>query len=478
MDLHFFNTLTHRIEAFVPSSKTVGFYCCGPTVYDFAHIGNFRTFVFADLLRRLLEFKGFKVNHVMNITDVDDKIIQRVNTSTPPTTLSDYTKKYEEAFFEDFRQLNCLEPVRTPHATEYIQQMYDLIAKLLDNGIAYQTPDGSIFFSIQRYMALGGKYGQLVNINFDETKSTERIKNDEYEKESAADFALWKARTENDGNIFWESPWGEGRPGWHLECSAMSSDLLGKTFDIHVGGEDLAFPHHEDEIAQSEGASLCKDGNTAPVPFVKYWIHFSHLLSEGKKMSKSLGNFYTLRDLFSKGFTGREIRYLLLSAHYRESLNFTIDGLNAARSALARLDECLGKLKEIANNINPTENNSQFIQQFDEALSNNINLSQAWSVVFDWVRDLNRLIAENKLSPQDAANALSAWERVNHVLGIKEKSTVSTENIPTEIADLLAARQNARKAKNFAEADLLRDTLKQKGWLIEDTPKGPRLKKI
>ena len=198
MDLHFFNTLTHRIEAFVPSSKTVGFYCCGPTVYDFAHIGNFRTFVFADLLRRLLEFKGFKVNHVMNITDVDDKIIQRVNTSTPPTTLSDYTKKYEEAFFEDFRQLNCLEPVRTPHATEYIQQMYDLIAKLLDNGIAYQTPDGSIFFSIQRYMALGGKYGQLVNINFDETKSTERIKNDEYEKESAADFALWKARTEND----------------------------------------------------------------------------------------------------------------------------------------------------------------------------------------------------------------------------------------------------------------------------------------
>ena len=195
-------------------------------------------------------------------------------------------------------------------------------------------------------------------------------------------------------------------------------------------------------------------------------------------MSKSLGNFYTLRDLFSKGFTGREIRYLLLSAHYRESLNFTIDGLNAARSALARLDECLGKLKEIANNINPTENNSQFIQQFDEALSNNINLSQAWSVVFDWVRDLNRLIAENKLSPQDAANALSAWERVNHVLGIKEKSTVSTENIPTEIADLLAARQNARKAKNFAEADLLRDTLKQKGWLIEDTPKGPRLKKI
>lgn len=273
MDLQFFNTLSHRIETFRtsdPLGKKVGLYCCGPTVYDFAHIGNFRTFIFADMVRRFLEFKGFQVNHVMNITDVDDKIIQRLNASPEKITLRDYTAIYEKAFFEDFDRLNCLRPSVIPRATDYIPQMIKLIGKLMENGIAYQTPDGSIFFSIQRYMALGGKYGQLVKINFDEVRVGERIKNDEYEKENAADFALWKARVPSDGEVFWPSPWGEGRPGWHIECSAMSRELLGETFDIHLGGEDLAFPHHEDEIAQSEGATLCKEGGCKPIPFVRY----------------------------------------------------------------------------------------------------------------------------------------------------------------------------------------------------------------
>lgn len=479
MNLQFFNTLNHKIESFNPlqtNDNTVGFYCCGPTVYDFAHIGNFRTFVFADLVRRFLEFKGYNVNHVMNITDVDDKIIKRVNGSTQKISRKDYTNQYEKAFFDDFLQLNCLKPKHIPHASEYIPQMCALIQKLMDNGIAYQTSDGSIFFSIKRYIELGGKYGQLAKINFDESRIGERIKNDEYEKENVADFALWKARIPSDGDVYWDSPWGQGRPGWHLECSAMSRDLLGDTFDIHVGGEDLVFPHHEDEIAQSEGSTLSAENHT-PTPFVKYWLHFSHLLSEGKKMSKSLGNFYTLRELFAEGYTGREIRYLLLSAHYRESLNFTKEGLNAARTALTRLDECLMKLAELAGNTTGTTENSSLVQDFDDALSNDLNLSAAWAVVFEWVREINKLIADNKLTPQKAADALASYEKINTVLGIEHKKQV-TDDIPVEIKDLLEARQAARKAKDFSKSDAIRDELKSKGWVIEDTPKGARLKKL
>ncbi len=528
MDLQFFNTLSHRIETFRtsdPLGKKVGLYCCGPTVYDFAHIGNFRTFIFADMVRRFLEFKGFQVNHVMNITDVDDKIIQRLNASPEKITLRDYTAIYEKAFFEDFDRLNCLRPSVIPRATDYIPQMIKLIGKLMENGIAYQTPDGSIFFSIQRYMALGGKYGQLVKINFDEVRVGERIKNDEYEKENAADFALWKARVPSDGEVFWPSPWGEGRPGWHIECSAMSRELLGETFDIHLGGEDLAFPHHEDEIAQSEGATLCKEGGCKPIPFVRYWLHFSHLLVEGKKMSKSLGNFYTLRDLFAKGYTGREIRYLLLSAHYRESLNFTLEGLNGARAALSRLDSTLlpllstscleGVIKEFSEGISeplhfdvglknlfqrkdtsitssidsaldrieskdlPSE--YKLVERFDNALSDNFNLSAGWATVFECVREVRKRLAEGKVSSEEAIYLLYQWHKVDTVLGVSNfkiwKEAVE-EEIPAEILALLEERQAARKAKDFARSDTIRDELKSRGWVIEDTPKGPRLKQI
>jgi len=342
MGLTLFNTLAREAQPFVPldpAGKKVGMYCCGPTVYDFAHIGNWRTFVFGDLVRRYLEFKDFSVQHVMNITDIDDKIIKRVRETKTP--LRDFTGGFEKAFLDDLKTLNCRVPHHTPRATEHIPEIIALIQKLMESGIAYKAPDASVYFSISKYRESGHKYGQLVNLNFDEMRVGERVQSDEYEKESVADFALWKARVPEDGEVFWPSPFGEGRPGWHIECSAMSMKLLSPSFDLHLGGEDLMFPHHEDEIAQSEGAGVQPPGRR----FVKQWLHGAHLLVEGKKMSKSLGNFFTLRDLLGKGFTGREIRYLLLTAHYRETFNFTLDGLQGARTALARIDECLGKLR-------------------------------------------------------------------------------------------------------------------------------------
>jgi cysteinyl-tRNA synthetase len=300
MGLKLFNTLSRSIQEFAPldpAGKKAGMYCCGPTVYDFAHIGNWRTFVFADLARRYLEFKNFQVTHVMNITDVEDKIIRRVRETN--ASLREFTGKFEAAFFEDLEKLNCLRPHQTPRATEHIPEIISLIEELLARGIAYKAADGSVYFSIEKYRGCGCNYGQLLKLNFEEMRAGERVKSDEYAKESVADFALWKARAPEDGDIFWPSPFGEGRPGWHIECSAMSMKILGASFDLHLGGEDLIFPHHEDEIAQSEGAT--------GKPFVKYWLHGAHLLVEGKKMSKSLGNFFTLRDLLAKGFTGREI---------------------------------------------------------------------------------------------------------------------------------------------------------------------------
>jgi cysteinyl-tRNA synthetase len=459
-------------------------YCCGPTVYDFAHIGNWRTFVFGDLVRRTLEFKGYAVTHVMNITDVEDKIIKRVRLSRQSgttaeenkTSLREFTGQYEAAFLEDLKTLNCLLPHHTPHATEHIADIIALIEKLIARGIAYKAADGSVYFSIEKYRGCGCTYGQLLKLNFDEMRTGERVKSDEYAKESVADFALWKARAPEDGDVFWKSEsLGEGRPGWHIECSAMSMKVLGESFDLHLGGEDLIFPHHEDEIAQSEGAT--------GKPFVKHWLHGAHLLVEGKKMSKSLGNFFTLRDLLAKGFTGREIRYSLLTAHYRETFNFTLDGLQGARTALARIDECLGKLREIAgrdalprvqvpqSGIGPTE----LAKNFTAALDDDLNISAAWAAVFEWVRETNRRLAENSLGAADAAFALAAWEKVDSVLGIGTKSGA---DIPAEILALAVARTDAKKAKDFKRADAIRNDLKVKGWVIEDTAKGPKLKKI
>ena len=504
MGLKLFNTLSRSVQDFTPldpglprqsgaaaGGKKAGMYCCGPTVYDFAHIGNWRTFVFGDLVRRYLEFKNFQVTHVMNITDVEDKIIRRVRETK--TSLREFTGKFEAAFFEDLEKLNCLRPHQTPRATEHIPEIISLIEELLARGIAYQAADDSVYFSIEKYRGCGCNYGQLLKLNFDEMRAGERVKSDEYAKESVADFALWKARAPEDGDIFWPSSFGEGRPGWHIECSAMSMKILGASFDLHLGGEDLIFPHHEDEIAQSEGAT--------GKPFVKYWLHGAHLLVEGKKMSKSLGNFFTLRDLLAKGFTGREIRYLLLTAHYRETFNFTMDGLAGAKTALARIDECVGKLRELGGTpgtvpartvgvqasacsadtlkrelqpAGPVPGVPNLIADFTAAMDDDLNISAAWAVVFDWVRDTNRRLAENTLSAADAATALTGWEKIDSVLGIGAKSGAE---VPAEILALAEARTAAKRAKDFKRADAIRGELKLKGWVIEDTPKGPKLKK-
>jgi cysteinyl-tRNA synthetase len=467
MALKLFNTLTRLVQEFSPldpQQKKVGMYCCGPTVYDFAHIGNWRTFVFADLVRRTLEFSGYDVTHVMNITDVEDKIIQRVREQK--TTLREFTGKFETAFLDDLKALGCREPHQKPRATEHIPEIIALIEKLVARGVAYKAADGSVYFSIEKYRGGGCCYGQLLKLNLDEMRAGERVASDEYEKESVADFALWKARVPEDGEVFWPSPFGAGRPGWHIECSAMSIKALGETFDLHLGGEDLKFPHHEDEIAQSEGAT--------GKPFVKFWLHGAHLLVEGKKMSKSLGNFFTLRDLLAKGFTGREVRYLLLTAHYRETFNFTLDGLYGAKSALSRIDECVGKLRDLAGNATAAAE-PKLIEQFSAALTEDLNISAAWGEVFKWVTETNKRLAENSLSPSDAASALASWEKIDSVLGVGVKAEAE---VPAEISALADERTTAKKSKDFKRADAIRHELKAKGWVIEDTPKGIKLKKI
>jgi len=500
MGLKFFNTLSRSVHAFAPldpSGHKVGMYCCGPTVYDFAHIGNWRTFVFADLVRRYLEFKGYEVKHVMNITDVEDKIIRRVRETK--TTLREFTSQYETAFLEDLKALGCFPPHHTPRATDHIPEIISLIEKLMARGIAYQAADGSVYFSIEKYRGCGCHYGQLVKLNFDEMRVGERVASDEYDKESLADFALWKKRVPDDGDVFWPSPWGEGRPGWHIECSAMSMKVLGSSFDLHLGGEDLKFPHHEDEIAQSEGAT--------GQPFVKYWLHGAFLLVEGKKMSKSLGNFFTLRDLLAKGFKAQEIRYLFLTAHYRETFNFTLDGLSGARTALGRIAECLNKLLEYWDDTHGAipfqreeleEREANLLQRFQDALDDDLNVSKAWGEIFEWIRELNRLMSQGTLSRDQAASAIFAWLNLDAVLGLnldlksafrmnKVPGVVSSGTLvkskgdttpPEEIQLLLMQRMQSRAAKDFKRSDEIRDELKAKGWVIEDTPKGPKLKKV
>jgi len=296
------------------------------------------------------------------------------------------------------------------------------------------------------------------------------VASDEYEKESVADFALWKKRVPEDGSVFWPSPWGEGRPGWHIECSAMSIKHLGESFDLHLGGEDLMFPHHEDEIAQSEGALNYPAGRR----FVEHWMHGSHLLVEGKKMSKSLGNFFTLRDLLAKGFSGREIRYLLLTAHYRAQFNFTLDGLVGARVALARIDECVSKLRELAGAASmPPE--PELPLQFTKAMDDDLNVSAAWGAVFDWVSETNKKLAAGQLKGPQAAAALESWKRVDEVFGL---GSAATDEVPAEVLVLVEERQAARKAKDFKRSDVVRDQLKALGWVVEDTPKGPRVKRL
>ena len=467
MALTFYNSLTRRLQEFIPITPgQVGLYTCGPTVYNFAHIGNFRAYIFEDLLKRTLLYLGFQVKHIMNLTDVDDKTIRGAQAAG--SSLNDFTQKYKDAFFQDIAALRILPADVYPAATEHIDDMIAIVEKLFAKGIAYQADDRSVYFSIAKWPS----YGQLVNIDHSQMRSGARVKHDEYAKESIADFALWKAYDAADGDVAWDSPWGKGRPGWHLECSAMSSRYLGPTFDIHCGGIDNMFPHHEDEIAQSEAANGCR--------FVNYWLHCAHLMVDGQKMSKSLGNFFTLRDILAKGYTGREIRWVLLGAHYRQSLNFSFKALDDARAALQRLDTAKQRLAELvsAPNAGLQETATAVTtaeSAFRAGLEDDLNISAALAALFDFIRDVNRLMDEQKLAGAAATKALSLLERMDTVLAVFTPD--QDDEVPQAILALADERQAARKAKDFARADQIRHELDAQGWAIEDTPKGPRVKK-
>lgn len=460
MSLRFFNTLTRAVEEFVPLEPgRVRMYTCGPTVYNFAHIGNFRAYVFEDLLQRHLEFRGLQVDRVMNLTDVDDKTIRGCRQAAIP--LAAFTQPFKQAFFEDLDALRITRKARFPEATssDHIRRMIEMIAVLVERGHAYRADDGSVYFRISSFPA----YGRLAHINLEELKPSGRVNSDEYEKEQVGDFALWKAWTEADGEVAWESPWGRGRPGWHIECSAMATGLLGPQIDIHCGGEDNIFPHHEAEIAQTE----CVTG----LPFVRLWMHCRHLMVDGKKMAKSEGNFFTLRDLKEKGYTGREVRYALLAVKYREPLNFTFEGLDAARKALVRLDEWSRRLDEtavVAEEALPSELQPE---KFGEALDDDLNISAALGVLFDLVRDSNRLLDQGTLTPGQVATLRNWRDRIQSVLALAPES----EGIPAEVQELADQRAAARADKDWALSDVLRDQLLAMGWQVKDTRDGQKL---
>ncbi len=463
MALRFFNTYSRQLEDFEPrdlAGRKVDIYTCGPTVYSRAHIGNFRAYVFEDLLQRHLELRGYTVHRVMNITDVDDKTIRGAREAGIPLTES--TVQFKEAFFEDIETLRIKRADEFPAATDqrYIDKMIEMIATLISRGLAYQAEDKSVYFRINKFP----DYGKLAHFDLTQLQSTGRVKHDEYDKEHIGDFALWKAWDEEDGDVGWESPWGRGRPGWHIECSAMATALLGDQIDIHCGGVDNIFPHHEAEIAQSEGVTGKK--------FVRYWLHCAHLLVDGQKMSKSLGNFFTLPNLLEKGYTGREIRYALMRVHYRAPLNFTWDGMNEARESLGRIDDWLVRLRETAaGKLGKGEIDMQPGQEFEEALDDDLNISAALGFLFESIRKTNRAIDRNEVDASSANAWLTWWQRVNSVLAIEEEAGP----LPREVAELAEARTQARLAKDFRKSDELRDKLNALGWEARDTKDGQKI---
>jgi len=460
MPIRFFNTYSRATEEFCPldpAGREVKMYTCGPTVYSHAHIGNFRAYVFEDLLQRHLEARGFTVDRVMNLTDVDDKTIRGSRAAHLP--LREFTAPFKEAFFQDLDTLQIKRANTFPAATEerFIKAMIAMIEELMARDLAYEAEDKSVYFRINRFP----RYGHLAHFDLAELRSTGRVKTDEYDKEHVGDFALWKAWDEDDGDVFWESPWGRGRPGWHIECSAMATALLGDELDIHCGGEDNIFPHHEAEIAQSEGCSGKQ--------FVRYWLHCAHLLVDGQKMSKSLGNFYTLRDVLEKGYSGREARYALMRVHYRAPLNFTWEGMEEARQSLSRIDEWLRRLRETARAGTSSAKNAVEINddKFFQALDDDLNISAGLGHLFEQIRESNREL-DSGLSAERALAWLHWWERIDRVLAL----AATEEDVPPEILGLAEERVQARLAKNWQKSDELRDALQTRGWDVRDTKDG------
>jgi cysteinyl-tRNA synthetase len=463
-----YNTLTRKEEKFKPlKGKTVLFYTCGPTVYDFAHIGNLATFVRQDLLKRFLEYLGYKVKHVMNITDIDDKTIKR--SGEMGITLKQLTDHYLKEFLKDMKTLNIKKPTKLVRATREIPEMIKIIKALIRKGYAYEK-FGSVYFSIKKFKG----YGKLSKIDLRGIKPGARVDVDEYAKEEPVDFALWKKATleELKRGIYFESPWGKGRPGWHIECSAIALKYLGKTIDIHSGGIDLIFPHHENEIAQSEAYT----GKT----FARYWVHCEHLLVEGKKMSKSLGNFYTLRDLLAKGCNPKAIRFLFLSGHYRKQLNFTFERIKQAEKSIETIVNFLRRLKEVEQkgfDEKIDEKLEEMKEKFIEALKDDLNTPEALAVLFEFIHEMNKLIDKNLMSKRNARKILRTILDLDRILGLNLKEEIKGEKVPKEILRMLEEREKLRKQKRFAEADAIREKIRELGWEVEDTPEGPKVRK-
>ncbi len=462
MALKLYNTLANKIEEFKEIEKgKVGLYMCGPTVYDHAHIGNFRSNTFQDILKRYLIYLGYEVKHVMNITDIDDKTIKKAIAQN--IDLKEVTEEFTNSFFDDLNALNILKADVYPRATEHISEMKTMIGKLIDKGFAYKKGD-SVYFNIEKFSG----YGKLANITKDSLKTGVSVDQDEYDKDNVQDFVLWKGKKEEEP--FWETAFGDGRPGWHIECSAMSSKYLGNHFDIHIGGVDLIFPHHENEIAQSE----CTNNEK----FVNYWIHCQHLIVDNKKMSKSLNNFYTLKDLIEKDYDPMEIRYLLISTHYRKLLNFTFEGLINARKSLKRINEFLFTLEGLKPEKGSNENILKIItekeEDFKKSMDDDINISGALGSLFEFIHEINKLI--NELKSEDIKNILSFMDRINSVLGIIKNEEKIADSPDKRVEQLIKERNTARKEKNFALADKIRDDLKKEGIILIDTPDGVRWK--
>jgi len=466
MTLKFHNSLGNKLEEFKPiKGNEVGLYTCGPTVYNYAHIGNFRAYAWEDLLRRYLEFKGYKVKQVMNYTDIDDKTIK--GSIQEKISLHEYTSKYIKAFLEDIKSMNIQPATIYCPATQHIKEMVALIQKLLDKGIAYKGEDGCIYYSIKKFK----EYGKLSGIDTQKLKEGARIKQDEYEKEGVGDFALWKAWDENDGPVYWDTTLGKGRPGWHIECSAMSLKYLGETFDIHTGGIDNKFPHHENEIAQSEAVTGKK--------FVNYWLHCAHLMVDGEKMSKSKGNFYTPRELVEKGYSTNAIRYTLINSQYRQPLNFTLESLKDSEKALKGIQNTIERLQDISSE---KENDSVeiFVEEalngFTNAMDNDLNFPEAIKYVFDFTRKINKTLDENSIGKKGANQALEFFKKINQVIAVldfEEKFFETSE----EQQELIAQRIIAKKEKNYAKADEIRKKLLEQGIILIDNKDGTTIAK-